>query len=100
LFVTFSVDPAEDVGRVDGPCPAWPWWREWQEESRKQLLASASRKEKPPMPVRMPIDVIDSGAPVEDVIARLNAVQARHPGAQVRRGSGNRWEICPPNETQ
>ena len=27
LTVTFNLDPAKDVGRVDGPCPAWPWWR-------------------------------------------------------------------------
>jgi hypothetical protein len=99
LSVTFSVDPAKDVGRVDGPCPAWPWWREWHEESRRQLLAIASRKGKPPVPVRLPIDVIDPDVPVEEVIARLNAVQAKHPGAQVGRGSGNRWEIWPPGET-
>jgi hypothetical protein len=28
LAVTFNLDPARDVGRVDGPCLAWPWWRE------------------------------------------------------------------------
>ena len=48
--------------------------------------------------VRRPIAVIDSGLPIEEVIARLNAVQVDHPGAQVRRGTGNSWEIWPPDE--
>ena len=39
--VTFNLDPSKDVGRVDGPCPAWPWWREWVEEARRQILALA-----------------------------------------------------------
>ena len=52
------------------------------------------------MVVQRPIAVIDSGLPIEEVIARLNAVQADHPGAQVRRGSGNSWEIWPPDEAK
>jgi hypothetical protein len=99
LSVTFNLDPSEDVGSVDGPCPAWPWWRERQEETRQELLAITLRKGEPPVAVRMPIDVIDSDLPIEEVVVRLNAVQADHPGAQVRRGSGNRWEIWPPDET-
>jgi hypothetical protein len=42
--------------------------------------------------------VIDSGLPIEEVIARLNAVQVDHPGTQVRRGIGSSWEIWPPDE--
>ena len=98
LTVTFNLDPAKDVGRVDGPCPAWPWWRERLEEARRQILAIASRKGEPPVAVRGPIAVIDSGLPIEEVIARLNAVQVDHPGGQVRRGRGNSWEIWPPDE--
>jgi hypothetical protein len=97
LTVTFNLDPAKDVGRVDGPCPAWPWWRERLEDAHQQLLAIASRKEEPPVAVRRPIAVVDSGLPIEEVIARLKAVQADHPGAQVRRGRGNSWEIWPPD---
>ena len=41
LTVTFNLDPSKDVGRVDGPCPAWPWWRERLEEARRQILALA-----------------------------------------------------------
>ena len=100
LAVTFNLDPAKDVGRVDGPCPAWPWWREWVDEARRQILALASHREEPPVAVRRPIAVIDSGLPIEEVIARLSAVQADHPGAQVRRGRGNSWEIWPPDEAE
>ena len=100
LATTFNLDPSEDVGRVDGPCPAWPWWREWVEEARRQILALAEHKGEPPVVVQRPIAVIDSGLPIEEVIARLNAVQADHPGAQVRRGSGNSWEIWPPDEAK
>jgi hypothetical protein len=98
LAATLNLDPSKDVGRVDGPCPAWPWWREWVEEARRQILALAEHKGEPPVAVRVPIAVIDSGLPIEEVIARLNAVQADHPGAQVRRGKGSSWEIWPPDE--
>jgi hypothetical protein len=40
--------------------------------------------------------VVSAGAPIEEVIARLTAVQAEHPGAQIRQGKQNRWEIWPP----
>jgi hypothetical protein len=33
--------------------------------------------------------------PIEDVIAQLTTIQASHPGAQVRKGRGHRWEIWP-----
>jgi hypothetical protein len=103
LAVTFHLDPSEDVGVVDGPCRAWPWWRERLDAARQQLLAIGSRKEspkeEPPVAVRRPIAVINSGLPIEEVIARLNAVQAGHPTAQVRRGRGNSWEIWLPDET-
>jgi hypothetical protein len=70
------------------------------EEARRQILALAEHKKEPPVVVQRPIAVIDSGLPIEEVIARLNAVQADHPGAQVRRGSGNSWEIWPPDEAK
>jgi hypothetical protein len=95
LSVTFNLDPAKDVGAVDGPCPAWPWWQEQPEKVSKQLLARSSPTAEPPVAGRMPIAVIDTGLPIEEVVARLSAVQADHPGAQVRRGSGDRWEIWP-----
>jgi hypothetical protein len=49
LATTLNLDPSEDVGRVDGPSPAWPWWREWVvEEARPQILALAEHKGEPP----------------------------------------------------
>jgi hypothetical protein len=83
LTVTFNLDPSKDAGDVGGRCPAWPWWRERLEGARRQLLALVSPKAKPPAAtVPMPIAVIDPGLPIEEVIARLSAVQADHPGAQ------------------
>ena len=96
LTFTFDLDPSTDVGTLGGPCPAWPWWQERVEKARQRLLALASPKAKPPAAVPMPIAVIGSGLPIEEVIARLNAVQADHPGAQVR-SIGDRWEIWPPD---
>jgi hypothetical protein len=46
-----------------------------------------------PAPAPRPVAVIPSGASVEETIARLSAVQAGHPGARVRRGKKNSWEI-------
>jgi len=37
--------------------------------------------------------VIAAGSPIVDVIARLTQVQAENPGAQVRRGKKDSWEI-------
>jgi hypothetical protein len=53
------------------------------------------RKVEPPAPEPRPIAVIAAGAPTEDVIAKLTAIQADHPGAQLRQGKRNRLEIWP-----
>jgi hypothetical protein len=45
LAVTLNLDPSEDVGRIDGPCPAWPWWREWVEEAVGRFLHLPSTRE-------------------------------------------------------
>ena len=45
-----------------------------------------------------PIAVIKAGLPIEDVIAKLTAVQADHPGAKLRQGKRNRWEIWQPEQ--
>lgn len=77
-----------------GPCPAWPLWRQWVHEVREILLSSAAKKATPPKP--QPLAVIPSDLPIEEVIIRLSAIQASHPGATARRGSCNRWEVWPP----
>lgn len=79
-----------------GPCPAWPQWRQRLDKAREMLRASAGRHPSPPPPKPQPLAVIPGGLPIEEVIARLTAIQAGHPGATVRRGRGNQWEIWPP----
>jgi hypothetical protein len=41
-----------------------------------------------------PLAVISPG-PIDEVMARLAAAQAEHPNAQLRRGSGDTWELWP-----
>ena len=57
--------------------------------------ASRRRPAEPPAPKPRPIAVIAGGAPIEDIIAKLTAIQADHPGAQIRQGKRNRLEIWP-----
>jgi hypothetical protein len=84
-----------------GPCPAWPLWQQRVHEARQILLSSAAKKAAPPAPPKpQPLAVIPSDLPIEEVITRLSAIQASHPGATVRRGSRNRWEVWPPQPAQ
>ncbi len=92
--VTFNLTDGSTTG---GPCPAWPQWARKVEMVRAELRKIASQpKAEPPPPPPRPIAVITAGLPIEDVIAKLTAVQADHPGAQLRQGKRNRWEIWPP----
>jgi len=80
-----------------GPCPAWPLWQQQVHEAREILLSSVAKRATPPAPPKpRPLAVIPSDLPIEEVITRLSAVQVSHPGATVRRGSRNRWEVWPP----
>lgn len=71
-------------------------WQQRVHEAREILLSSAAKKVTPPAPPPQPLAVIPSDLPIEEVITRLSAIQASHPGATVRRGSRNRWEVWPP----
>lgn len=98
--VTFDLNGA---GTTGGPCPAWPRWGERVNAVREALRQAAQRPPKaPPAPAPpQPIAVLAPGTAIEDVIAQLTAIQAGHPGAQVRQGKGHRWEIWPaPPEPQ
>lgn len=77
------------------PCPAWPVWREQLATGLVRVMEMMQQRKAPPAPppTPQPLAVIPSGASVEETIARLTAVQAEHPGAEVRRGKRNGWEI-------
>jgi hypothetical protein len=78
------------------PCLAWPQWRQKVERIREHILSMATRSAEPaPPPKPKPLAVIPSGLPIEEIIARLTALQETHPGGKVRRGDRNRWEIWP-----
>ncbi len=80
-----------------GPCPAWPQWGQRLREVREMLLASATKRPGSPSPPEpQPLAVISGGMPIEEMITRLTAIQADHPGATVRRGKRNQWEVWPP----
>jgi hypothetical protein len=84
-----------DAGQVSGPCPGWPRWAQQIRKLRQDLLALSGRPSQPPQPKPEPLAAIPSGLPIEEVLTRLAAVRAEHPGTVVRRGSRNRWAIWP-----
>ncbi len=90
--VTYSLDGAWETG---GPCPAWPRWAKGVNAVREAWRQAAQGPPKAPPPPPQPIAVLAPGVSVEDVIAQLTAIQADHPGAQVRQSRGHRWEIWP-----
>lgn len=87
------------LGRHSGPCPAWPTWAERIRQVRGMILSWGERdKQKPSTPTpskKQPIAILKSGTPIEQVIAELTRISSEHPGAEVRRGNANRWEIWP-----
>jgi hypothetical protein len=84
-----------------GSCPAWPeraanreaFWKELRERQKHRAQAEAAAK---PKPKPKPVAVIPSKLPIEEVLSRLAELQTQHPGAIVRRGNANRWELWPP----
>lgn len=78
-----------------GPCPAWPHWGQRLRKVREMLLTSATSKPAAPSPKPQPLAVIPGGLPIEDVITRLTAIHADHPGATIQRGRRNHWEVWP-----
>lgn len=96
-------DDAWPIRHPAGPCPAWPAWAEHRRIFRAELAELRRRRaeaEAAAQPKIKPIAVIPSGLPVEDLIARLGKIQTTYPGAIVRRGSANKWEIWPPKATR
>ena len=77
------------------PCRSWPLWNAKIAAGLARFAETMRPQQKPPVPEPGPelLAVIAAGSSVEDVIAQLTQVQAGHPGAQVRRGKRNSWEI-------
>jgi hypothetical protein len=59
------------------------------------LLAASTRAVPTPTVKPEPLDVIPSGLSIDEVMEHLDAARRRWPGAEVRRGSRNRFEIWP-----
>lgn len=51
----------------------------------------------PAEPKPQPLAVVRSGLPIADVVAKLTELQEQFPGAEVRRGRANRWELWNPD---
>lgn len=79
-----------------GPCPAWPGQRAIHAELMKMLESFATRRNDPAQPTApkpKPLAVVPSGLSINEVVARLQELQAEFPDAEVRRGRANRWEL-------
>jgi hypothetical protein len=99
--VTFNLADGTTTG---GPCPAWPRWAQQVEKLHAELRQWAARRKTgppasapgPPPAKTGPVAVITLSGPIEDLTAKLAEIQASHPGAQIRPGKRNQWEIWPP----
>lgn len=78
-----------------GPCPAWPRWAARLRHAREILMSHQKRPEPVAAPKPQPVAVIASGKSIDEVIEELGRIRAEYPGAEVRRGNRNRWEIWP-----
>ncbi|MEU9507116.1 hypothetical protein AB0D32_12635 [Micromonospora sp. NPDC048170] len=78
-----------------GPCPAWPRWSARLHRLHEMLSSSQKHPEPAAVPKPQPLAVISSGKSIDEVVEELSRIRAEHPGAEVRRGSRNRWEIWP-----
>jgi hypothetical protein len=86
-----------DMSSTGGPCPAWPRWAQQLKKLHRALREPPARPAEPPAPKPKPIAVIPAGLPIEELISKLDAIRADHPGAQIRHGRGGRLEIWPPS---
>jgi hypothetical protein len=82
------------------PCPAWPGWAARMREARQMLETFAKNRDTgapPPVePQPQPLAFVPSGLPIAEVVAKLTELQQQFPGAEVRRGRANRWELWNP----
>jgi hypothetical protein len=67
-------------------------------EMLERFARSRDTREVPPAaPKPQPIAVVPSGLPIAEVVAKLTELQQQFPGAEVRRGRANRWELWNPD---
>jgi hypothetical protein len=90
--VTFCLETGAILSE---PCRSWPVWNAKITAGLARLAETMRHQQKQPAPKPAPqlLAVIAAGSSVEDVITRLTQVQADNPGAEVRRGKRNSWEI-------
>jgi hypothetical protein len=83
------------------PCPAWPGWAERMRESRQMLETFTKSRDTgaaPPATAKpQPLAVVPSGLSIAEVVVKLTELQELFPGAEVRRGRANRWELWNPD---
>lgn len=82
---------------VKHPCPAWPGQRALHADLMKMLESFRRRDElaKPAPPKPEPLAIIPSGLPIGEVAEKLKDLETKFPGAEVRRGRANHWELWP-----
>jgi hypothetical protein len=90
--VTFCLETGAVLSE---PCQSWPVWNAKVATGLARVAEMLQQKQKTPVSesARELIAVIAAGSSVEDVIAELTRVKAEHPGAAVRRGKRDSWEI-------
>lgn len=85
------------------PCPAWPGWAARLRQVREMLETFPRNRnagEAPaarPTPTPQPLAVVPSGLPIAELVAKLTELQQKFPGAEVRRGRANPWELWNPD---
>jgi hypothetical protein len=84
-----------------GPCPAWPDWAAQVIAINKHLAERrAIEKQVKGQTKPKPLAVIPSGLSIEELMNKLTEMQTEHPGAIVRHGTANRWELWAPVEAE
>ena len=92
-------DGASRVGLASRPSPvprgpAGPPGCAKRDRCSRRSRRTETRGELPPAePKPQPLAIVPSGLPIADVVAKLTELQQQFPGAEVRRGRANRWEL-------
>ncbi len=79
------------------PCPYWPVYAARIAQAWEILRASTERSQEPLVtaPKPEPLATLPGNLAIGDVIERLKELQAKYPGAVIKRGRSNKWELWP-----